>query len=63
MGAVEVHVDWRMTPSEWEQLRTALLRSTDLPYIKALADAGTLRGHPGSAQGDALDGTNWRLLS
>lgn len=44
--APEVHVDWRMTPAEWQQLRTALLRSLDVPYVNALARAGALGGDP-----------------
>ena len=37
-----VHVNWRMTPDEWEQLKAAILTS-DSPYCKALEAEGKLQ--------------------
>jgi hypothetical protein len=39
----EVHVDWRMTPAEWDELRSVLLAArSSSPYVTRLADAGKL---------------------
>jgi hypothetical protein len=38
----DVHVDWHMTPAEWAELREALLRNPDGPYIARLIAEGKL---------------------
>lgn len=38
----EVHLDWRMTPAEWDELRGALALRQDRPYIARLAAEGKL---------------------
>jgi len=42
MNETEVHIDWYMTLGEWAQLREILLINIDVPYIKALVDAGNI---------------------
>lgn len=39
-GSPDVHVDWHMTPAEWAELREALLRNPDGPYIARLIAEG-----------------------
>jgi hypothetical protein len=36
----DVHVDWHMTPGEWSQLHSVLLRYSDVPYIARLIAEG-----------------------
>lgn len=38
----DVHVDWHMTPAEWAELREALLRNPDGPYVGRLIAEGKL---------------------
>lgn len=38
----DVHVDWHMTPDEWEELRGILLRNTGYEYIGRLEAEGKL---------------------
>lgn len=37
----DVHIDWHMTPAEWQQLRE-VLSAANTPYIQALKAAGKL---------------------
>jgi hypothetical protein len=38
----DIHVDWHMTPDEWQELKSVLLQHKDVTYIKALIDAGKI---------------------
>jgi len=41
-GTPDIHVDWHMTPAEWDELRGILLRNTGYEYIGKLEAAGAL---------------------
>lgn len=46
----DVHVDWHMTPAEWDELRGVLIRNTGYEYIGRLEAAGALK-RPLSSRG------------
>lgn len=49
MREQEVHVDWKMTPAEWQELRAVLNgeRSTiGSPYVRRLRAEGKLDARP-----------------
>jgi len=42
MSEPDIHVNWHMTPGEWDELRGVLLRNTGYEYIGKLEAAGAL---------------------
>lgn len=46
MSGKDIHVDWHMTPDEWEELRGILLRNNGFEYIGRLEAEGLLTATP-----------------
>jgi hypothetical protein len=57
----DVHVDWHMTPQEWDQLNAVLWRSRHVPYIARLVAEGKVP-EPQSNLGEFMDFVEDRLL-